>query len=85
MVENDEKVEILGISENDEMVVQNETHIHEMVEKVVIDEIDIFDEIDIEYEAEHMTLHEPVENEYYMVELVDVQIEVCLDDPVETQ
>ena len=42
---NDEKVEILDVLVNDEMVVQNDELIHETVEKVVIDEMVIFDEM----------------------------------------
>lgn len=48
MVENDEKVEIPDCLDVVEMVVQNETLIHEMVEKVGIDEIDESVEIDVE-------------------------------------
>ena len=48
--------------------------IHETVEKVVIDEIDILDEIDIQYDQEHQMHHEFDENEYYVVELVVVHV-----------
>ena len=57
--------------------------IHETVEKVVIDEIDILDETDIQYEIEHQMLHELVENEYYVVELVVVH--VIMDEVVVMQ
>ena len=49
-------------------------HIHETVEKVVIDEIDILDETDIQYEIEHQMHHECDENEFYVVELVVVLV-----------
>ena len=57
--------------------------IHETVEKVVIDEIDILDETDIQYEIEHQMSHELVENEYYVVELVVVH--VIMDEVVVMQ
>ena len=64
---------------------QNDEHIHETVEKVVIDEIDILDETDIQNEIEHQMLHELVENEYYVVELVEVQVEAGHDEMVVMQ
>lgn len=82
-VENDEKVEILDVSEKLEMVVQMDERIHETVEKVVIDEIDILDETDIQYDQGHQMLHELVENEYYVVELVVVH--VIMDEVVVMQ
>ena len=83
--ENDEKVEILDALVDDEMVVKSETHIHEAVEKVVIDEIDGLDEIDHEQMTEREMHHELVENEYYVVELVDEWIEVLIDELVVMQ
>ena len=74
MVVNDEKVEILDALVDDEMVVKSETHIHETVEKVVIDEIDGFDETDLIDEKTHEMHHEFDEKEFYVVEMVDILI-----------
>lgn len=81
-VVNDEKVEILVALGVVEMVVQSEMHIHEMVEKVVIDEIDGFDETDLIDEKTHEMHHEFDEKEFYVVEMVDILI---IDELVEMQ
>lgn len=85
MVVNDEKVEIPDCLDVLEMVVQNDEHIHETVEKVVIDEIDGLVVIDIRYEVEHQIKHEFDENEFFVVGMVDEQVEVGHDEMVVTQ
>lgn len=83
--ENDEKVEIPDCLDVLEMVVENEALIHEMVEKVVIDEIDesvVTDKVQI---IDHETHHEFDERGFYAVEMVVEWIDHLIDEPVETQ
>jgi hypothetical protein len=68
-----------------EMVVQNETLIHEMVEKVVIDEIDESVGIDKVQMQEQVTHREFDEKEFCAVETVVEWIDHIIDEPVETQ
>lgn len=84
-VVNDEKVEIPDCLDVLEMVVKNETLIHETVEKVVIDEID---ELVVTVKVlivEHETNHEFDEKEFCVVETVVEWIDHMIDEPVETQ